>query len=320
MALVGRITNVRNYGDHYAIVLSGSAEIPVDVVRHAYLHYLLDPLPLRYSHVVAVKKAIFEKAATAPRLQAALKDDFPSYFAECAVRAVELKLKRMSPGEREAAMQRADEDGYVLVRPLFTGLIKFEQSEPAMRLYFPDWVRGVDVAAEGKRVSAITFAAAGPAQNSGDPSEEAVARRAPAPGTVPNDEEAIGLLTEGERRIAERNPRAAETAFQRVLAKYPDQIRAWYGLGMVALMDHDGPRAKQVFGRLTTGEHAATQDPLVLAWSHVYLARIYYGDGDQNSAKTEFQAALDVQGGPDQARQAAQRGLADVANEKPARP
>jgi len=86
-------------------------------------------------------------------------------------------------------------------------------------------------------------------------------------------------------------------------------------------MDRDGPRAKQVFGRLTSGEHAATQDPLVLAWSHVYLARIYDGDGEQELAKNEFQAALNVQGGPDQARQAAQRGLADIANEKPvARP
>ena len=318
--LVGRITNVRNFGDHYAIVLSGSEEIPVDVIRHAYLHYLLDPLPLQYSHVIAAKKPVFEKAAAAPRLQEALKDDLSSYFAECAVRAVELKLKRQSPGEREAAIQRADEDGYVLVRPLFAQLVKFEQSEPSMKLFFPDWVRAVDTAAEVKRVSAITFAAAGPSHDA-DPSEEAVARRPAPPSTVPNDAEAIALLTEGERRISERNPRAAESAFQRVLAKYPDQIRAWYGLGLVALMDRDGPRAKQVFGRLTSGEHAATQDPLVLAWSHVYLARIYDGDGEQELAKNEFQAALNVQGGPDQARQAAQRGLADIANEKPvARP
>ena len=63
--LVGRITNVRNFGDHYAIVLSGAQEIPVDVVRHAYLHYLLDPLPLQYPRVIAVKRPVFEKAALA---------------------------------------------------------------------------------------------------------------------------------------------------------------------------------------------------------------------------------------------------------------
>ncbi len=54
--LVGRITNVRNFQDHYAIVISGSSDVPVDVVRHAYLHFLLDPLPLQYPHVIAVKR------------------------------------------------------------------------------------------------------------------------------------------------------------------------------------------------------------------------------------------------------------------------
>jgi len=44
--LVGRITNVRNFGDHYALVLSGGEEIPADVVRHAFLHFLLDALPM----------------------------------------------------------------------------------------------------------------------------------------------------------------------------------------------------------------------------------------------------------------------------------
>ena len=102
-----------------------------------------------------------------------------------------------------------------------------------------------------------------------------------------------------------------------MLAKYPEQPRAWYGLGLVALMEHDGPRAKQVFGRLTTGEHAATQDPMVLAWSHVYLARIYDDEGQAELAKTEYQAALGVEGGPEQARQAAQKGLAAFAGQKP---
>jgi hypothetical protein len=321
--LVGRITNVRNFGDHYAIVLSGAEDVPVDVVRHAYLHFLLDPLPLRYSHVVAVKKPLFEKAATAPRLPPDLKEDFPSYFAECTVRAVELKLRRMSPGERDAALERDDADGFILVRPLFAALPKFEGAEPAMDLFFPDLVRSVDVAAELKRVSTMQFPSADRQQKSGDLATEEVARRravAALPGTVPNDAEAIAALTEGERRIAEKNARAAEASFQKVVARYPDQPRAWYGLGLVALLDHDGPRAKQVFGRLTTGEHAATTDPMVLTWSHIYLARIYDGEGQAREAQAEYQAALTVPGGPEQARQAAQKGLADTAREKPERP
>jgi hypothetical protein len=315
--LVGRITNVRNFQDHYAIVISGSADVPVDVVRHAYLHFLLDPLPLRYPHVIAVKRAVYDAATRAPRLTPDLRDDLPSYFAECLVRAVELKLKRMSPGEREAVIDGDDSDGYVLVRPLFKALATFEGAEPSMKLYFPDMVRTIDAGAEVKRVQAVKFAPANSAPKEGDTTTEYVVRqRKPHPTTIPNDSDAIAELTEGERRIAEKHPRAAETSFQRVLAKYPDQPRALYGIGLVALLDRDAVRAKEVFGRLTTGDHAATQDPMVLTWSHIYLARIYDDEGQAEAAKTEYQAALAVTGGPEQAKQAAQKGLAAFATEK----
>lgn len=318
--LVGRISNVRNFGEHYAIVLSGADDIPVDLVRHAFLHFLLDPLPQQNPHVIAAKRALYEKAAQAPRLAPDLKDDFEAYFAECLVRAVELRLKRLAPSERDAAMERDDADGYVLVRPLYNGLAKYEASEPSMALYFPDMVRGINVDAESKRIASIPFAREDYSGTETATGNEQVARKKGGAGltTVPNDGEAIAALTEGERRIAEKNPRAAEASFQRVLAKYPDQTRAWYGIGLVALLDHDGPRAKAVFGRLTEGEHAATEDPMVLAWSHVYLARIYDDEGQQQLAKTEFQAALAVTGGPEQAKQAAQKGLETVNLEKPA--
>ena len=318
--LVGRITNVRNFGDHYSLVLCGADALPRDVVRHAFLHFLLDPLPLMYPHVTAVKRPIYDMAARAPRLPAELKDDFPSFFAECLVRAVELKLRRISPSEREVAMTQDDADGLVLVRPLFAALAKFEQSEPGMKLFFPELVRAIDTPTEEKRVATIKFADIQSADNKQATEAEAVARRRVAPTTIPNDAEAIAALTEGERRIAEKNLRAAEASFQRVLAKYPDQPRALYGLGVVAYQERDGARAKEVFGRLTAGEHAATNDPMVLAWSHVYLARILESEGERDRAKAEFEAALAVEGVPEQAKQAATKGLAIVASEKPERP
>jgi hypothetical protein len=311
--LVGRITNVRNFGDHYAIILSGSEDIPTDVVRHAFLHYLLDPLPLMYPHIIAVKRPIYEVAAKAPRLPADLRDDFPSWFAECTVRAVELKIKRMSPGERDAALNADDADGYVMVRPIFKGLADYEKNEPSMRNYFPDLLRNIDVKTEVARATALTFAReTTPEQSAQLATENLNRKRRSAPATLPDDSGTIAQLTDGERFIADRNPRAAEAAFKNVLAKYPDQIRAWYGLGLVALLDHDGPRAKEVFGRLTSGEHAATQDPMVLAWSHVYLARVLDEEGHVEQSKSEYQAALAVQGAPAKAQQAAQKELGDL--------
>jgi Tfp pilus assembly protein PilF len=88
-------------------------------------------------------------------------------------------------------------------------------------------------------------------------------------------------------------------------------------MGLVALLDHDGEKAKEVFGRLTTGDHAAVGDPLVMAWSHIYLARIYEDEGQLDRAKTEYQAVLAVEGAPSKAQQAAQKGLGDLDLRKP---
>jgi len=314
--LVGRITNVRNFVDHYAIVLSGNEEIPTDVVRHAYLHFLLDGLPLQYPHVIAVKRPLYEIAAKAPRLEPELKDDFPSWFGECTVRAVEVKLKKISPSEREAALQSNDADGYVLVRPIFMGLPNYEKAEPSFRGYFPDLIREIDIKTEQTRVAAIHFA---PAEDTAkkEMESEKLARERAQVTALPSDPQAIAALTDGEKKLAEKNPRAAEASFKSVLAKYPNQPRAWYGLGMVAVLDHDADRAKEVFGRLTAGQHAASQDPLVMAWSHIYLARIFEDEGQLDRAKTEYQAVLAVQGAPAQAQQAAQKGLGDLDLRKP---
>jgi len=205
-----------------------------------------------------------------------------------------------------------------MVRPLYKALDLYEKSEPSMKNFFPDLVRSIDVKIEQTRVAALQYA---PAENRYAEqqalSSEEVARRHPAVTTVPNDQEAIAQLGEGERRLAERNPRAAEASFKNVLAKYPDQPRAWFGIGVVAMMDHDGERAKSVFGRLTTGDKAATQDPMVMAWSHVYLGRVYGDEGQLDRAKAEFQAALQVSGAPTQALQAAQKDLGDLDSRKP---
>ena len=316
--LVGRITNVRSLGDHYSVVLSGSDEIPIDVIRHAYLHFLLDPVPITWPSVIAVKRPLFEIAQRAPRLPEDLREDFPAWFTECTVLTVQLRIKKMSPTEKEAQLQDMDVDGFVMVRPMFKGLPAYEQGELPFAFYFPDLIRGIDAKTELARVQAIQFAPLQREPEAKELSAEAVARkRTPPVTTISDDQNVVAALTNGERALAQKNPRAAEADFQSVLAKNPNEIRAWWGLGLVALMDHDGDKAKQIFGRLTTGEHAARHDPMVLAWSHVYLARIYEDEGQLEQAKIEYQAAMEVQGAPTQAQQAAQKGLGDLTMRKP---
>ena len=49
-----------------------------------------------------------------------------------------------------------------MVRPFVTQLQKFEKAEPAMSLYFPDLMAGIDVEAERKRLQNFAFAPEGP--------------------------------------------------------------------------------------------------------------------------------------------------------------
>ena len=51
---------------------------------------------------------------------------------------------------------------------------------------------------------------------------------------------------------------------------------------------------------------------MVLAWSHVYLARVLDEEGHLEQSKSEYQAALAVQGTPAKAQQAAQKELGDL--------
>ena len=54
-----------------------------------------------------------------------------------------------------------------------------------------------------------------------------------------------------------------------------------------------------------------------MAWSHIYLARIFEDEGQLERAKSEYQAVLAVQGAPEHAQQAAQKGLGDLDLRKP---
>lgn len=305
--LVGAKTNFRNYGDHSAIVLSLGGELPRDEIRHALLHFLLDPLPGRYKPTVAAKKPLLDLAARAARLPAEHKEDFPAFLTECLVRAVELRMRRLPPEKLATAIDAAEGDGYVLVRAFVRELAKFEKAEPAMSFYFPDLLHGIETAAETKRLQGVQFAAAlaTEARAPEDAKPSAGAREA---------SELDAWLTEGERQIASQNAAGAVAAFQRVLEKYPEQPRALYGLAVAAVLQGEAERAKELFHRLVArpvqrGAGTPAQDPLLLAWSHVYLGRIHDVDGNRELAVSEYRAALSVEGAPEAARQAAQRGI-----------
>ena len=294
--LVRTDTNFRSYAYQYDFVLNGDADPPLDELRHAFLHFLLDPIPARYPAAIAPSQPLIELARRAPQLPGIYHDDATAFYTECLIKAVELRLDH-APAKLAAALDQDDAEGYVLVRPLFAGLGKFQDAEPAMKFYFPALAKGVDVAAETKRVSAIQFAAA--------PVAPAVS---PAQQEANEKEE---MLQRGEQLIASQDGAGAQAQFEKVLARWPGTPRAQYGLALAAVLQRQGQKAEELFTALvepgSKGEPVA--DPVILAWSHVYLGRIHDMESDRDHAVSEYRAALAVSGAPESARAAAQTGL-----------
>jgi tetratricopeptide (TPR) repeat protein len=311
--LVGNRTNFRNNGDHYSIVIGAGPVFPVADVQHAYLHFMLDPLPLKYRAQVLQKKGILNVAARAPRLPVEYRSDFLAYADECLIKAVELRIRHLKPDELEAALVQNDRDGFVMVRAFVTQLMKFEKAEPAMSLYFPDLLAGIDVEAERKRVAGITFAPEG-----SDADEKSAAKAPGQAKPAPTTTDLEALLAQGDHEIAVQDPNAAAITFEKILVKYPDDPHAFYGLAVASLLNHDAPRAEELFEKLVSAPHTTavdsagapvTSDPSILAWSHVYLGRLHDFADERDQAVSEYEAALAIDGAPEAARVAATRGV-----------
>jgi tetratricopeptide (TPR) repeat protein len=296
--MVGGRTQFRNYGDQYSVVVGSNGPAAMNKIRHAYLHYLLDPLPLKYGSLVASKRDILHYAALAPRFPEVYKEDFTAFVTECLIKAVELRLDRLAPADLENEETQYDQDGYVLVRTFVAQLKDFEKAEPAMSLYFGDMLRTIQVGPEEKRIEKIQYAAVQAAA-------ENIEQERQAPSELQK------WIREGNNAIAAQDGAQAAATFERILAKYPDAPRALYGLALASAMQHDAQKASELFERviqLSAAGSGEKVDPGVLAWSHVYLGRIHDVQGERDQAVAEYKAALGVDGAPQTALTAAEQG------------
>jgi tetratricopeptide (TPR) repeat protein len=302
-------TIFRNYGDHYVLVVSPSSDPSKDEIRHAFLHFLLDPMAIRYRVEAAKASPLLEYAVRVPRLRVEYQDDYSAFFSECLVRAVELRLRHLMPAELASAIDQAESAGFVLIRSIYGGLSGFEKSELAMNSYLPDLIKNINVPAEMGRLRSVQFKDDGAVGGIHAPRSASVITSKSA---APEEQD----LAEGQRQISARNGAAAEAAFERVLAVHPDDMRATYGLAVASALLGKPDRARELFSKViaagaqnSTAGGGAQPDPGNLSWSHIYLGRMYDIEGRRDLAVAEYQAALAVGGLPESARTAAQRGV-----------
>jgi hypothetical protein len=290
MAAPGQ-TNARNYASDYYVVISPNADpsVKMQQIRHTYLHYLLDPLAMKNGGSFKKLEPLLNDVKLAP-MDEAFKTNISLLVTECLVRAIELRLTKSRETERAKTIDEDDKSGYVLTRYFYDALGKFEKDPIGMRNAYPDMLSSIDVSREMRRASSIEF------------SGEAAPELLHLAGR--KDEH---LLLNAERRLAAGDQETAQKLAQQALdEQQEDSGRALFILAEVATANRDMDGARNFFERALQ----SAREPKVIAWSHIYLGRIFDLKEDRFAALDQYRAALNVAGGtPPEAKQAAEHGL-----------
>ena len=285
-------TNARNYAENYYVLISPSSgtAIKLQQIRHTYLHYLLDPLAMKNGAYLKRLEPLLDDVKMAP-MDEAFKSHISLLVTECLVRAIETRtMAKMPEAERDKTIAAADAEGYVLTRYFYDALVKFEKDPAGMRNAYSGMLAGIDVGREMKRASQIQFA--------GEAAPELLHLARPR---------TENLLLTAERRLSAGDPETAQKLAQQALdEEQGDAGRALFILAQVASANRDMDGAKTYFERALQ----SAREPKVIAWSHIYLGRIFDLKEDRLSAVDQYRAALNSPGGDlPEVKVAAQRGI-----------
>ncbi len=283
----------RSYGDEYTIVVTPSAGLKTFEVRHAYLHYLLDPLSLRYQEVLERKRGIADHAQRAGALPDSFKEDFPALTTESLIKAVEARLDH-KPEWAEAALRQ----GFVLTPYFSEALRGFEVQDQAMVLYYREMVGAIDLVKEDARLSQVVF-------DNQTAQGRVVRAAAPAP---PPATGSAKMLEDAETLYRSKDFDKAKTQFLAALEKTDDKsvhAAAYYGLARIAVRQNDPDAGERLFQKTLE----LNPEPFVKGWTLVFLGRLSLASGDRDQAAKYFQNAVALAGASEEARQAAQQGI-----------
>jgi hypothetical protein len=305
-------TDARNYGPDYYIIVFPAPNAPsgttprsalkMDEIRHTFLHYELDPLAEKHFTSIKRLEPLLQSVRRAP-LEQSFKDDISLLVTECLIRAIEIRTSGgKQPAEEAMRVQAVDDavkQGYILTRYFYNTMVAFEKDPVGIRGAYGDFLENIDLRNEQKAAAAVQFASS----------------TAPELLRMSRPEERRMLVTAEKRLAAGDSKGAQELAQQALDKKIGDQGRALFILAEVAVADKNRDAAQENFQKAI----AASQDPKVIAWSHVYLGRILDMKEDRDAALAQYRAALNAGGALPEVKQAAERGLAQ-AYEPPAKP
>ncbi|HEV2350503.1 MAG TPA: tetratricopeptide repeat protein [Terriglobia bacterium] len=290
----------RIYGSNYFLVVTPSKKSRLNEIRYQYLHFLLDPLAVKYAQDIHQKAELRNAVRQAPMLAKDFKEDFPLLVTECLIRAVELRMDKQPKVEADKALQDLAASGLILVPYFYSALQDYEKQDTSMNVYYDSMILGIKVVAETKYAASIKF------------TPRPVATENKALAAKPQTEEER-LLDQGDNSIYLDHYDEAKTAFQTILEKInPRSGGAFYGLAAVYSYTRKPDLAEEYFLKALD----ATHDVRISTWSHIYLGRIYDLKGKRDQALAQYRAASLTATGFPEALQAVQAGIQEVYGSK----
>lgn len=285
-------TNARQYGSDYYVVISpgNGTSLKLDQIRHTYLHYLLDPLALKYPEAIKRLEPLLDAVKSAP-MDESFKNDTGLLVNECLIRAIEARLmgSKVPEDQRQKTVDQSVSQGFVLTPYFYDALVRFEKEPTGFRNAFGDMLAGIDVRREEKFASQVEFA------SNADPELLHLSR--PMQGK---------LLNTAEQRLAVGDFDAAQKLAQEVIdEKSEDQGHALFILARIATHKGDMENARSYFQRTLE----AGGETKVVAWSHIYLGRIFDLQENREAALEQYRDALDTGASIPEVKTAAEHGL-----------
>jgi tetratricopeptide (TPR) repeat protein len=220
------------------------------------------------------------------------KTDASLLTTECLIRAVEARTEGNSK-EAEVLRQRAVdasmEQGFVLTQYFYDALAQFEKDAAGLRNVFGSMLLSIDVRKEQRRAAQVQFA------TNADPELLHLSR--PMEGK---------LLKTAEQRLSAGDAASAQKLAQEALdEKSEDPGRALFILAQVATANRQINEARDYFQKALQN----SREPKVVAWSHIYLGRIFDLQEDRDAAIGEYRAAATAGATLPEAKAAADQGL-----------
>jgi hypothetical protein len=319
-----RLVNARIYGTDYVVVVSPvDGQIRMGDVRHTYLHYMIEPLLYARANAIDRTQPILKEIREAP-IAFRYRNDTVPLTVECLIKAIEART--MDTGvpvynipagiarsdlpryehERQIYQQKVDTvrlaavhhdmaQGFVLTQYFYEQLIQFEKDPAGMSDTIGEMVYSMDVDQQVHRARQIEF--------DKEADEDVLVQSKPRKLTGLDLAEA--KLSGGDLATATSMAQQVLSARTDTLESVAEGARANFILARAAAMTGHPEAAIDGFQKTL----AASKEPRLLAWSHIYLGRMLDLDCKRDQAVSEYKEALETRDGQQDTRLAAERGV-----------